>query len=229
MVYLLLDLWRQYPALRSYGAIQTLGVAASLTTVYGGVLAVAQSVPTAVLACAAMSELGVVLQGLSAGSSNAVWGALFLLVSRSVAILLVCSVVTAMPHVIAFESESGTQPSRWRSMLLLTAFAVGALAMLGMPPLGSFAARRQIYAALQMTHPVSAQAGLLASAGIALGVIRAGWSLWHTQAQPAVTSLRNMALLPVIGLLVLCLAVELYPQRVVALLSESYQSLLPLL
>ncbi len=228
VVYLLLGLWRQYPALRNYEASQVLGVAAFLTTVYSGVLAVAQSGPAAVLACAAMSELGVVLQGLAAGSANAVWGGLFLLVSRSVAILLVSSAVAAMPHVIVRESESGTRPYRWRSMLLLTAFAVGVVAMSGVPPLGSFAARGRIYAALQMTHPFVAWAWVLASAGIALGVIRTGWSLWHTQAKPPAASLRYLPLLPVIGLLCLCLWIELYPQRVLALLSESYRSLLQL-
>jgi hypothetical protein len=227
VVYVVLALWRQYPTLRSPEAVQTLGVAAFLTAIYSGVLGLAQSEPAAVLACAAMSELGVALQGLAAGSTNAMWAGLFLLVSRSVAILLASSAVAAIPHVIYRESEPGTQPSRWRSVLLLTAFAVGVGTMLGMPTPGSFGARRQIYATLQMPHPYLALAWLSASAGIVLGLIRAGWSLWHAQVKPPVTHLRDAPLLPVIFLLLLCLAIELRPQTVAALLSESYQSLLP--
>jgi formate hydrogenlyase subunit 3/multisubunit Na+/H+ antiporter MnhD subunit len=228
VVYLLLVLWQQYPALQSSETNQVLGAAALLTTVYSGVLAIAQSGPVAVLTCAAMSQLGVVFQGLAVGSAAAVWGGLFLLVSRSVSILLASSAVAAMPHVIVGESESGIRPSRWRSLLVLTGFAVGVMVMLGVPPLGSFDARRQIHAALHATHPFLAWAWVLSAVGIALGVIRTVRLLWHAEAAPSSTSMRNLPLLPVMGLLWLCLSIELYPQKVLALLSDSFASLLPL-
>jgi hypothetical protein len=229
VVYLLLALWRQYPPLQSSQVSQVLGVAAFVTAIYGGVLAFAQSSPAAVLACAATSSLGFALEGLVSGSVHAASGGLYLLVSRVGAVLLASSAVAAMPYAVLRESESETESFRWRTTLLLAAFAVALLTMIGVPPLGSFVAKRQVYGTLQMTQPFLLLAWLSASAGTALGTIRAGWSLWHTKTQAPNTRLYDLPLLFVICLLLLFLSMELRPQTVTTLISECCQGFMHLL
>jgi len=227
VIYLMLHLWRQYPMLQTENVTAVLGIAGLMTTVFSGVSAVAQSSPSAVLACAAMSELGLVLQGITTCTDEGVLGGSFLLVSRSVAVLLASVSLAAVNHVAARESESNVQSFRWRSLLLLIAFSLGILTMAGMPPWGSFAVRSQIYATLLAQGPYLHLAWLSASMGIVLGLVRAGWSLWHAKAQPPARRFHDLPLLLVLCLLLHCLWIGLHPQDVMGQISEWFRALLP--
>ena len=227
VIYLMLGLWRQYPMLQTENVTTVLGIAGLMTAVFSGVLAVAQSSPSAVLACAAMSELGVVLQGITTSTDEGVLGGLFLLLNRAVAVLLASASLAAVNHVVARESESNMQSFRWRSLLLLIAFSLSVLTMAGTPPLGGFAVRSQIYATLLAQEPYLHLAWLSASMGIALGLVRAGWSLWHAKAQSPAGRLHDLPLLLVLCLLLLCLWIGLHPQDVMGRISEWLRDLLP--
>lgn len=228
VVYLLLLLWRQNPVLYTESATVALGIVGLVTAVVSGVLAFAQSSPSAVLACAAMSELGIAMQGMTASSIDGLLSGLFLLVSRSVAVLLASSALAAAPGAFARDTESNPIPLRWRSLIVLIAFAVGVLAMAGMPPLGGFLGRKQIYAALQAKEPYLLLAWWSASAGIVLGLVRTGWSLWHAEVQSPSMHLRDLPLLLVLCLLLLCLWIGYRPQATVNLISDLFHNLLPL-
>ncbi len=228
IVYLLLALWRQYPLLYTQDVAGVLSIAGLGTAVFSGSLAFAQSNLSAVLACAAVSELGIAVQGISAGSVDGVAGGLFLLLSRSAAVLLASSALAATGSAFARDAESNASSYRWRRVIVWVGLAVGILAMAGLPPLGGFSARRQIYAALQPENRYLLLAWLSATAGIVLGLVRTGWSLWHAKAAPSSEPLHDLPVVLVLCLLLLCLWIGLRPQATVRLLSELFRDLLPL-
>ncbi len=228
VIWLLLALWRRTPALYTESAIAILGIAALVTAVVSGILALVQSSPSAVLACAAMSELGIALQGVTAGSVNGLEGGLFLLISRSAAVLLASSALAAIHGSAARETESSANPFRWRRLVALVAFAVGVLALAGMPPLGGFVGRRHIYAALRAEEPYLFLAWLSASAGIVLGLVRAVLSLWNTKVQSSSGRARDLLFPLLVCLLVLCVWIALHPQATVSLIPGSLRHLPPL-
>ncbi len=227
IVYLLLALWRQYPLLHTQDVAGVLRIAGLTTAVISGSLAFAQSNLSAVLACAALSELGIAVQGISAGSVDGVLGGLFLLLSRSAAVLLASSALATMRSAFARDAASNASPYRWRSVIVLVGLAVGVLAMAGLPPLGGFSARQQIYAALQPENRSLLLAWLSATAGIVLGLVRTGWSLWYAEAEPSSEPLHDLPVLLVLCLLLLCLWIGLRPQATARLLSDLFRDLLP--
>jgi len=96
VIYLLLGLWRQMPALQTASVLSALRTLGLLTTLFGGIWAVIQSSVPGVLGCAAMAVLGLIVQGLASGSGGGTSAAAFLLLSRSVAVLLASSALTAL-------------------------------------------------------------------------------------------------------------------------------------
>ena len=67
-----------------------------------------------------------------------------------------------------------------------------------------------------------------ASAGIVLGLVRAGWTLWNTDAGSPTTNLRDAPLLLVLGFLLVCLWIALRPEMITELLSKLLGDVLPL-
>ena len=227
VIYLLLALWEQNPVLHMENAMITLGIAGLVTAVVSGVLALAQSSPSAVLACAAMSELGIAVQGMTADTGG-LQGGLFLLVSRSVAVLLASSALAAMYSTSVKDSKSNAKSFHWQSLALLIAFIVGVLSMAGIPPLGGFFGRRYIYALLQAKKPYLFLAWLSASMGIVLGLVRTSWSLWHMRVQSTSGHIRDFPLFLVLCLLLLCLWIGFRPQAALGLISALFGHWLPL-
>jgi hypothetical protein len=228
VAYLFLLLWQQNPELRSEHTLALVGVAGLATAVISGALGFVQTQPSGVLACAAMSALGIAVQGLTAGSLDAAQSALFLLAHRSLAVLLSGAALAALPFAGARDAESSAKDLRWRRPLVLAAFAVGILALAGLPPLGGFA-RGQIQPLLVGEQSYLSLAWLSASAGIALGLARSAWTLWHTKAEPTADPRADLPLLLVVALLLLALSVALRPQGLARWLAELFGELLPAL
>ncbi len=227
VVYLLLLLWRQNPLLHTENAMAALGSAGLVTAVVSGVWAFTQSTPSAVLACAAMSELGIAMQGLTASSVEGVLGGLFLMVSRSLAVLLASSALAGLYGSSASDTESNPKSFHWQSLVLFIVFVVGVLGMAGLPPLGGFLGRQHIYATLQAKGLYLLLAWLSASAGIALGLVRTGWSLWQTKVQSPSRHTHALPLLLVLGLLLLGLWIGYRPQATLNLISDLLSHWLP--
>ena len=110
VIYLLLGLWRQMPALQTESVLSALRTLGLLTALFGGVWAVIQSSVSGVLGCAAMAVLGVTVQGLASGSVDGLSAATFLLLSRSAAVLLATAALTAL-----YDSAAGSpqESRRW--------------------------------------------------------------------------------------------------------------------
>ena len=227
VTYLLLALWHQYPPLQTQGVLSALRVSGLATAVFAGVWALRDSSPSAILASAAMSELGIAVQGLSSNSSSAALSGLVLLVSRSAAILLATSGLIAMRQVAASDAQPSPQSAVWLRRVPWVAFGAGILSLAGVPPFAGFFARQQIYAAWQPQEPYLRLAWLLSSAGIILGLARTFWNLRQTS-MPAPS--RRQEYLPFVlaaGLLLLCLWIGFRPQAVFGLVSGLFHDLLP--
>ena len=223
VIYLLLTLWQQYPVLYTHSAAAILSAVGLTTAVISGVLAFRQSSAFAVLACAAMSELGIVLQGLTTRSGQGLYSSLMLLINRSVAVLLAASALTALHSIAAGDTEGSTSSTRWQRLLALIAFAVGVLALAGIPPFAGFSARRYIYGTLQTEGPYMLLAWSSASAGIVLGLVRTVRSLWQMKVRPPSKYAPGLLLLLIACLLLVCLGIGLHPRGTLGLL----QHLLP--
>jgi len=217
---LLFALWRQIPVLREQGPVSALGAIGLMTAVVSGVLALAHPRPGAVLACAAMSELGIAVQGMMAASVGGLEGGLTLFVSRCVAVLLASSALAGINVASARGRESDGGSFGWRSVVMLVAFSIGVLSMAGMPPLLGFLGRERIYSALQPEGTHLLLAWLSASTGIVLGLVRAVWSAWHSQLRFPVGHSYDLLLLLVLGLLLLCVWIGLFPQVTLDLIAD---------
>jgi formate hydrogenlyase subunit 3/multisubunit Na+/H+ antiporter MnhD subunit len=158
-----------------------------------------------------MSELGIVVQGVASSSPDGVRAAVWLLANRSLAILLATSALAALGDTLG-AGRPGKPATRWKGWLALFAFVVSILALAGVPPLGGFALRKQIYAALQPQGSYMLIAWLAAALGIVLGLVRVCWSLWHAPPHPTESRLHYVGLLLVVCLLLLYLWVGLHPQ-----------------
>ena len=224
--YLLLKLWRQHPGLRAPGVLTTLGAAGFITAVYNGVLAAVQHTPSAVLACAAMSELGIAVQGLASGSLDGVIGGMSLLIDRSAAVLLAVAALAACKRVGARDVQDPSPFREWRRWLVVVGFAVAVLAMVG-APWGALAGRQRVLKALEPRSPFLLLAWGAGSAGVSLGLARAVWTMWHSETPPSRGHRDDLLLLLVLGLLPLALWVGLRSEAMGTLLSEWVSGLVP--
>jgi len=224
--YLLLKLWGQHPGLRDPAVLTTLGAVGFVTAVYNGVLAAAQPTPSAVLACAAMSALGIAVQGLASGSLDGVIGGLSMLIDRSAAVLLAVAALGAGKRVGARDVRDTSPFAEWRKWLVLAGFAVAALALAG-APWGALAGRQRVLNALEPSSPFLLLAWGAGSAGVSLGLARAVWTMWHCETLPSRGHRDDLLLVLVLGLLLLVLWVALRAEAMDALLSEWVSALAP--
>jgi formate hydrogenlyase subunit 3/multisubunit Na+/H+ antiporter MnhD subunit len=227
VTYLLLALWHEHPALQTQGVLAALRVSGLATAVFAGVWALRRPRPSAVLASAAMSELGIAAQGLSLNSSSAALSGLVLLVSRSAAILLATSGLIAMRPAAASDAQPSPRSAIWLRWIPWVAFGAGVLSMAGVPPLGGFLARQQIYAAWQPQEPYLRLAWLLSSAGIIVGLARTFWNLRQTSLPAPSRPQEYLPFLLAACLFLLCLWIGFRPQAVSGLVSGLFHNLLP--
>jgi len=213
VVYYWLLLWRQSPMLHTDLASFLLGLAGVATVTISGISAYVQSNPSALLACAAMSELGIIVQGLATGSAEGLHGAILLLTNRTAAVMLGCAALSALSGGIVRQDRRYGLPG-WRTLLPLIAFAISVLTLAGVPPLTGFVGRQRIYAALPAPSSYVPLLWLSASLGIVLGLVRTIWSLWHAQPQPDNQSASTLHLLLIGGLLLLCMYVAAQPNLI---------------
>ncbi len=239
VVWLLLALWTRFPALRTEPTALALGILGLFTAVVSGIWAAFQMDLSAVLACAAMSELGIAIQGLVAGSPAGLQSALLLLSGRAFAILLATSALAALgtaPDPPSTELPAPGGHARWWAMLPLAAFSVGVMSLAGAPPLLGFVGRQQLYVALRAQNPSVVWAWLPAALGLVAGLIRSLRTAWRA-AQVTQTpqgssrftlGARNLPSLVAMCLLVLCLLwLRLQPQPLLDLIFDLAEPWMP--
>ena len=70
-------------------------------------------------------------------------------------------------------------------------------------------------------------AWLSASAGIVLGLVRAVWSAWHSELRFPIGRSYDLLLLLVLGLLLLCVWIGLFPQVALDLIADWVPRVVP--
>ena len=226
VVFLLLSLWLRFPQLHARTPLLAMGAVGFVTAVFNGVLAVAQSSASGLLACAALSSLGIAVQGLASGVQSGMLGGLTLLVSRSAAVLLAHTSLAAIRGLGSAGGERRPLREDWKMLLALSGFAVSVLTLAG-APWGALRARTAILAAVQPHSSFMLLAWACASVGLTLGLTRTLWRLWAEPTPTARDRVNDLLLVLVVGLVALTLGIGLRSQAVTQQLGEWLEGLLP--
>jgi hypothetical protein len=214
VIYLLLAVWRQMPALQMASVLSTLRTLGLLTALFSGVWAVIQSSLSGVLGCAAMAVLGLTVQGLAAGSADGVSAAMFLLLSRSEAVLLASAALTALYGGSAGNPQEGRKGFPWEGVVLWLISVVGVLALLALPRMANPAQGRSVLTMLQVQEPRLWQAWRISAAGVLLGLAHTSWRLWRDPVRSSAGRIRPVPFWLAVCLFLLCLYLALSPQVV---------------
>ena len=214
VIYLLLSLWRQIPALQMEGVLSTLRTLGLLTALFSGVWAVIQTSLSGVLACAAMAVLGLIVQAAGAASTDGLSAAVFLLVSRSVAVLMATSALAALYNDSAGKQPENSKRFPWQGLVLWLISVAGVLAMLRLPMMDLSAQGQSVLAVLQAREPRLWQAWRISSAGVLIGLAHTRWRLWRDQVRSSAGRIRPVPFLLAVCLLLLCIYLALSPQVV---------------
>jgi len=214
VIHLLLAVWRQMPALQMESVLSTLRTLGLLTALFSGIWAVIQSSLSGVLGCAAMSVLGLVVLGLAAGSADGLSAALFLLLSRSAAVLLASAALTVLYDGSADTPQEARKRFPWEGLVLWLIAVGGVLALLALPRMANPAQGRSVLSVLQVQEPRLWQAWRISAAGVLIGLAHTSWRLWRSQVRSSGGHIRPVPFLLAVCLLLLCLYLALSPQVV---------------
>lgn len=214
VIYFFLALWQQRSVLYTEGTMAVLGFLGVLTTLFTGAEAILHSAPSALLGCAAMSALGIVVQVMAAGSGEALAWAVSALIHRAMAILLASSALAAMDNLTTQGNAAQERSFLWPALALLLIFAVGVLALVRIPLFLSSSAAQHMNALLQGKEPYLMQVWQISSAGIIIGLIRTVWQLWRDKARTSAKRISVPSFLVVIFLFLSWLWLELSPSLI---------------
>ncbi len=216
ILYLLLGLWRQMPDLQTAGVLSILGTLGLLTTLFSGIWAVIQSRLSGVLGCAAMAVLGLVVQGLAAGTWDSMGGAMFVLLSRGVAVLMSTAALAALHNSPAGKKQETGVRFPWEGLLLWLIAIAGVLALLRLPTMADPASGRSLLEMLLTPpgEPRLEQAWRISAIGILIGLAHTSWRLWRERVRSSAGRIRPVPLLLAVGLLLLGLYLARSPQVV---------------
>ncbi len=213
VIYLLLAVWRQMPALQMESVLSTLRTLGLLTALFSGVWAVIQSSLSGVLGCAAMAVLGLAVQGF-AGSADGPSTGMFLLLGRSAVVLLASSALTALYDGSAARPQESRRRFPWEGLVLWLVSVGGVLALLVLPRMGNPAQGRSVLTVLQAQEPRLWQAWRISAAGVLIGLAHTSWRLWRDHVRSSARRIRPMPFLLAVCLLLLCLYLALSPEAV---------------
>jgi hypothetical protein len=214
VIHLLLAVWRQMPALQVESVLSTLRTLGLLTALFSGVWAVIQSSLPGVLGCAAMSVLGLAVQGLAAGSADGVSAAMFLLLGRAAAVLLASSALTALYGSSADSPQESCKRFPWEGLVLWLISVGGVLALLVLPRMGNPVQGRSVLTVLQAQEPRLWQAWRISAAGVLIGLAHTSWRLWRDRVRYSAGRIRPVPFLLAVCLFLLCLYLALSPEAV---------------
>jgi len=226
VIFFFLTLWQQMPFLRTENTMAVLGSLGVLTVVFSGAWAVLQSSPSAVLGCAAMSALGIAVQGIAVGSDEALAGAMSVLIHRATAVLLASSALAALDSSVK-EGAAKERSFSWPGLALLLIFLISVLALAVLPLSSHFGGGQHTDAALQARESRLMQAWWISSFGIVIGLARTSWQLWRDKVRVSAKPI-SIPVLVAIGLFLLWLWLESSPSLVWGWVSWVIAPFLPL-
>jgi NADH-quinone oxidoreductase subunit N len=149
-----------------HAAIPVIAFFAALTTTFGNFAAYGQTNLKRLLAYSTIAHAGFMMMGLATLTRDGAGAVLFYLVVYLVMNLGAFAVVAFLRNVTGSEDLSSFRGLVQRSPVMVVALAIFLLSLLGMPPLGGFAAKFQIFYVLYDTanlYQTAGEAGLAAT------------------------------------------------------------------
>ncbi len=175
------------------------------TAVLGGLLAAVQNRLGRLMGYASVYDYGVLLVAMglrgTAGLPTAVW----LLLTRTLAILTMALGVAAIRHHMESDHTSEVGGAASRLPMAVAAFIMGGFALVGMPLTGQFASRWALLQLVGENDPRWAALLLVGAAGVLLGVVRGGRACFGNLSDSPVT--RESASVAILALVLVAFGV----------------------
>ncbi|MEM2904355.1 MAG: NADH-quinone oxidoreductase subunit M, partial [Candidatus Bathyarchaeia archaeon] len=216
-----------------------LSVWALLTMFYGGFMALTQDDIKRLLAYSSISQMGYILFGVASTSLLGVSGSMFHYVSHGTGkgiLFLAAGAIMLQTEGLRSIRKMGGLASKMP--VTATAALIGFLAIMGTPPLNGFQSEWMLFggALMEAVRQQSVLRLVIASLGVASSALTAGYGLWtirrvffgprpeeleHVkEAGPLVTA-------PLVTLIVVTVALGVYPGVIVDALTSTVRNILP--
>ena len=203
-----------------------------LTLLIGEMSAFRQDDIKRLLAYSSIGQIGLIIFALGIATSSGVFGALFQIVSHTLAKTLLFLAVGYMIYKIGSKNITSLNGIGKKMPLTSFAFAIGCFSLIGLPPFAGFMSKLSIvYAAVQVKKPI-----FLAFIAVALiaTVIEAGYffkivqNLYFKKGKniDKITETSGYILVPIIILVISIIAIGIHPQFITGLLKAAANELL---
>jgi len=213
---LLLDIFNRFPWLITEAeTLSVLPTGGLVTAMVGAVFALSQRDLRKLMGYSAISDLGVILFGLGLSSTVGITVALFHTLNRALSLALMG---------IGLDNLRANGFSR-RGPFTVLCIVMGGLALSGFPLTGAFASRWLAYGAAFEANPPSAYALILASGGVFLGHLRNFHGLLSLHNPTGEIKESPLMAALTIFLVILSLALGLYPQLALQPIVEALEGL----
>jgi len=187
-----------------------------VTMVIGALMALAQRDLKRLLAYSGISQVGYVLLGIGLGTVLGIQGGLFHLFNNAIYKTMLFMIAGAIIYRVG-TSNMDQLGGLWKNMpVTATLFAVGALAISGVPPFNGFASKWMIYVAgIEAGQPVFTIIALITSALTLAYFLKALNSIFLGQRPKHLSDVKETPLpmmFPIMLLAVLCVVFGVLPQ-----------------
>jgi len=230
---LFLILFAIYGGISSGKIVSILYFLAAISMLFGAVMALAQTDIKRLLAYSTVSQMGYIILGLSYTSALGVEGGLFHILNHSAfkVLLFLCA------GNIIF--QTGTRDMRKmggiakKMPLTAFSFAVGALAMAGVPPFNGFWSKLLVYYAGVEQGQLILTIVAVSTSGLTLGyMVRAMHMVFFGEPPTGHTTLNeriDWMTLPPLALAILCIVIGVFPELGLQIVKPATQALLGLI
>ena len=203
-----------------------------LTLLIGEMSAFRQDDIKRLLAYSSIGQIGLIIFALGIATSLGIFGALFQIVSHTLAKALLFLAAGYMIYKVGSKSITSLNGIGKKMPLTSFAFAIGSFSLIGLPPFAGFVSKFSIiYAAIQVKKPI-----FLAFIAVALiaTVVEAGYffrivqNLYFKEGKKLekVTETSGFILIPIIILTALIIVIGIHPQFITGLLKAAANELL---
>lgn len=212
-------------------AIGTMLAALGLVTmVLGALMALAQRDLKRLLAYSGISQIGYILLGVGLGTVLGIQGGLFHLLNNAIYKTMLFMIAGAIVYRVG-TSDMDQLGGLWKNMPVTgTLFAVGALAISGVPPFNGFASKWTIYVAgIEAGQPVFTIIALITSALTLAYFLKALNSIFLGQRPKHLSNVKETPLpmmFPIMLLAVLCVVFGVLPQLGIDLVRPAQEAVM---
>jgi multicomponent Na+:H+ antiporter subunit D len=198
-----------------------------VTMVLGGLLAVAQKNLKRMIAYSTVSQSGYIFLAVGLGTNLGITAAIFHLVNN----ILLKSLLFLAAGIVIW--HTGTKDMNQlgglgrRLPLVMVCFGIGAMGIIGLPPLNGFASKWMIYMAALEVSPLLAAAAVTVSGITMIYYLKAFSSVFLGQDKCEVKGKTPAAMaVPVVILAIICVIIGVFPQAALTVMEQAANALL---